>query len=350
MKKFITIAIVVLVIAAIAFTLYSNKQQIKADAKDSMKTSDAIPVSVEKAKNASVQYDFTVSGKFIAAHVINLVSEAQGSIVKIYHEKGDFVKKGQTIVKVDDTIWRAQLMVAQTNFDKAKKDMERFDNLAGTEAITKRQLEEAKQALANAESNLITIRKRIADTNIKAPISGIINDDFIEPGEFLSVGAQVAELVSVHPLKLELKVSENEVALMNLKDTVKVHTAVEPQNTFDGVVTFIAAKGDQQLKYTVEVTLEVSAENKLRPGMYGYADFSYDLGDENLLISKKAIVGSLQDPKVYIAKDTTAHLIPIKILPIDEQQVKVLEGLKEGDPVVVSGQINLTDGRAISVQ
>lgn len=349
MKKFIIIALIIVGMGAISFTLYDNKKEINAEAEASMRKSKAIPVKVEAAQYESVSYNFTASGTFIPAHVIDLVSEAQGSIVKIYREKGDKVASGQIIAKVDDTLLQAQLMVAQGNFDKAKRDLERFDNLAGTEAITQRQLEDAKLAYTNAESNLITIKKKIADTNIKSPITGIVNDDFIEPGAFLSVGAPVAEIVAVHPLKLDLKVSENEVAMISIDDSVQVYTGIDPQNSYEGIVTFVAAKGDESLKYAVEVTLEKNAAEKLKPGMYGYADFSYDLDDNSLVINKKAIVGSLEDPKVYVAEGKTAKLKPIKIMPIDEQRVRVFSGLKEGEKVVVSGQINLTDGREISV-
>lgn len=349
MKKFIIITLVILGTGAIAVTLFNNKQEIAAEAKESMRTSEAIPVKLEEVTYQTVDYNFTASGTFIPAHVINLVSEAQGSIVKIYHEKGDKVSAGQTIAKVDDTLLQAQLMTAETSYDKAKRDLERFENLSGTEAITKRQLEDAMLNFTNAKSNLITIKKRLADTNIKSPVTGIINDDFIEPGAFLNVGTPVAEIVAVNPLKLELKVSENEVAMIGLNDEVRVYTAIDPQNSYKGKVTFVAAKGDESLKYPVEVTLEKEAAEKLKPGMYGYADFSYDLGDNSLVISKSAIVGSLENPKVYVAESKTANLRQIKIMPIDEQRVRVLSGLKTGEKVVVSGQINLTDGREISV-
>src|SRR5690606_26043471 len=98
-----------------------------------------------------------------------------------------------------------------------------------------------------------------------------------------------------------------------------------------GTVTAIAAQADKSLKYDVEIEFENPANNSLRAGMYGTAHFVVAEKKEVLLIPREAIVGSIQNPSVYVVKDSIANLTEVKIGTVTQNQVEILSGVKAGE-------------------
>lgn len=346
MKKIIPIVIIVLIIAGIAFTLYNSKQNMNVQAEEAMKTSEFIPVSTEVVGKAILNVGFTANGTFEANQELNLQSEASGKVIKIVKRKGDFVKAGQLIAQLDDELLQSELAIAQVSFEQTKRDLERYRNLSGTEAITKRQLEDIQNGSKNAQAQLDMIKKRISYAKITAPISGYINDDHIEIGTLVAPGMALVDIVNTQPLKLKVNLSESEIAQVTVGDEVTISAGVFPDKEYKGTISFTASKGDASLRYEVEISLEGETEN-IKPGMYGYATFHYER-QEAILINRRALVSGLKNPQVFVVEDGKARIKLIKIASIGQDQLVLLDGLKEGEKLITTGLINLKDGTAVS--
>lgn len=346
MKKLIPIVILILVIGGIAFTLYGNKKEMAVEAEEAMKTSQFIPVTTEVIEKSNVNVNFTSNGTFEANQELNLQSEASGKVVKIFKRKGDFVKAGQLIAQLDDELLQSELAIAQVSYDQTKRDLERYRNLSGSDAITRRQLEDIENSSKNAEAQLNMIKKRLSNTKIAAPISGYINDDHIEIGSLVAPGMQIVDIVNTQPLKLTVSVSESEIAQIAVGDEVTVKAGVFPDREFKGKVSFTASKGDASLRYAVEISLDGETED-IKPGMYGYVTFNYDK-QEAILINRRALISGLKEPQVFVLEDGKARVKPIKIASMGQDQFVLLDGLQEGEKLITTGLINLKDGTAVS--
>ncbi|MDN3669377.1 efflux RND transporter periplasmic adaptor subunit [Echinicola jeungdonensis] len=346
MKKIITPIVLVIIAASIGFTLFKNKQEMEVKAEQAMKTSESIPVRTQKISKSSYKVSFTSNGKFVPSQELTLKSEASGKVVKVYRGKGAYVKKGDVIAKLDDELLQSELFIAQVKLRQSKKDLARYENLAGTEAITEKQLEEIRNAAKMNESQVKMIKKRLANTVITAPISGYINEDYNEIGTLMSPGMKVVDIVNVHPAKLVVKVSESEIARIQTGDEVEVKVGVLPEKEFKGKVSFTSAKGDGSLRYEVEIDLEEKSD-EIKPGMFAYASFDYP-SREAILIDRKALVNGVKNPEVYVLEDGKAVLKPVKLAPMGEDKLVLLDGLKEGEKLVTSGLINLRDGMPVT--
>lgn len=349
MKKVIYIVAVLVALGAIGFTLMNNKEEMAASAAIAERKSEAIPVVVTSPALGQVDKSFTAQGNFIPEQDLTLLSETQGQVIKLYKQNGDRVKAGELLAQVDAQVLRAEVVRAEANYTKTKRDLERFENLAEGDAITKRQLEEARLGYSNAQANLITARKRLADASIKSPISGRINEKFIEVGSFLNPGTQLFNIVNVDNLKMNVKVSEAQVGLIKDGQQVKIKADAASNDTFAGKVTAVAAKGDKALNYNVEIQVSNPADNPLKAGMYGTAYFEVADQREALLLSREAVVGSLQNPQVFVVQNGSAFLKDIQVGNAFGNKVEVTGGLQAGEQVVQSGQINLKNGTKVSV-
>src|SRR5690606_31123910 len=139
---------------------------------------------------------FTSNGTFIANQELNLQSEASGKVVKTFKRKGDMVQAGQLIAQLDDELLQSELSITQVSYDQAKRDLERYRNLSGSDAITKRQLENIDNDSKNAEAQLKIIHKRIAHGNITPPISVYINEDYVEIGTLVAPAMPIVHIVN----------------------------------------------------------------------------------------------------------------------------------------------------------
>lgn len=349
MKKVIYIVVVIAILGAIGFKLMSNKEQMAANAAVAEIKSDAIPVTITEVENAKLDKSFTAQGNFAPIQSLTLLSETQGQIKSVLKRKGDKVKAGELLAVVESNTMAADLATAQTNAEKAKRDLERFENLAAGEAITQRQLEDARLAAKSTQAQLVAARQRLAKTRITAPISGEINEIYVEVGSFLNPGTKLYDIVSVDKLKLKAKVNESEVLLIEKGKKVTVKADAGSGQEYEGVVTAIAAQADPTLKFDVEVEVKNAANNNLRAGMYGTAYFDVADQREAQLLPREAIVGSIQNPGVYVVKDGKAFMRQVKVGTVTQDKVEVLGGVQPGEKVVQTGQINLREGSKVTV-
>lgn len=350
MKKIIIIALILISISAVAFTLYTNKQEMNVSATLAMKSSEYISVTVEKVEEKTVNRNFEANGVFEPSQELQLMSETSGSIVKIQRRKGDFVRKGDLIVQIDDRLIRSEYTIAKLRRDQAEKDLKRFENLAETEAITKKQLEENENGFKIADAQLAGLKKRLDDTQVRAPIAGFINEDYYELGSLVSPGMPLVDIINQSPLKLSVNVTESEIAKVKNGDEIAVRVNALSNQDFTGKVHFISNKADASFKYQVELIMTSKNQEEIKPGMFGTAQFKFSQEEKVLKIDRKSISGSLKDPGVFLIKDGMAIYQAVKINPLDDGSVEVLEGLKSGDEVIASGLINVKEGTKVKVQ
>ncbi len=344
----IAVVIIIAAILLIALKLRSNRQEFRNEVEFSRRKVEKIPVAIETVKKGCLSENVVATGILEASDVLNLVSETQGKIIKIYKEKGDRVTAGDVIAKVDDEVISANVLTAEANYAQFEKDVERLTRLSEENAVTKRDLEQATIGLKKAKADLINARKALGNTSIKAPISGYINNDFITVGQLLGGGSPVCEIVNNSKLKLNIKVSEREVYKIKTGQSVIVSLTAFPDKKFNGTITSIAEKADAVMKFNVEITLDNDVNAHLKSGLYAEALLPVK-NEEKLIISKAGIVGSMESPVVYVALDGKAVKRELIIGQSNNKQVEVLSGLSDGEQVIISGQLNLKDGDEINI-
>ena len=348
MKKIIYILIAFALVGLVAYKLVDNKKEMAIEAAVAEIKSEAISVQITEPKLGKIDKSFTAQGNFKPIQTLALMSETSGQIKQVLKRKGDRVRAGELLITVEANTMNADLATAQANYERAQRDLGRYENLAAGEAITKRQLEEARLAVKTSQAQLVAARQRVNKTRITSPINGEINEIYIEVGSYLGVATKLYDIVNVDRLKLNVKVDEGQVLLIRKGDKVNVKADAAATQTYQGTVTAIAAQADNALKYDVEIELKNPENNSLRAGMYGTASFELAEQKDALLLPREAIVGSLQDPSVFVVENNIARLKKIQIGTVTQGQVEVLEGLSTGQKVVQSGQINLRDGLKVT--
>jgi RND family efflux transporter MFP subunit len=352
MKKntIITIISVIAVLVLIGWILQNNKKKnAETTAVVASGNSGAVAVNVEKAALSAIELDFSSNGTFAANQDLTLSSENSGRLTRVLVDEGARVSKGQVLALIDAELLNVDLQTAQANYQNALRDLERYESSFKTGGVTQQQVDNARLNARTLQARVQSARRKSSDANIKAPISGIVNKRFVEQGSFVNPGTQLFEIVDVSRLKLS--VTANEAQVVNLKngDRVKIRSNVFPEKEFSGRVSFIAPKADASLNFPVEVEVANNAGNQLKAGMYGTAIFDFPDQRDALSIPRSAFVGSVNSNKIFVLEGKQARerrVTPGRALG---ERVEVLDGLKAGETVITSGQINLVNGTEVQV-
>ncbi|MNF32670.1 Multidrug resistance protein MexA precursor [compost metagenome] len=352
MKKNITIVAVILgALGLIAFTLNKNKTENKAKTDIVAEKNASVSVKTAPVKTEEVSLDFLANGNFEPIQELTFSAEKSGKVISVLVKEGDYVNVGQTLVIVRSDVINVNAQTAKATYDNAKSDYDRYQNAYNSGGVTKQQLDQAKLALTNATNNLKQANINVGDTKVKAPIKGFINKKYIEPGSILAGMPATAmfDIVNVSKLKLKVTVNESQVASLKLGNTINVTSSVFPDKTFAGKITFIAAKADESLNFPVELEIQNNADNSLKAGMYGTANFGSKQKQQLKIVPRNAFVGSVSSNQVFVVENGIAKLKKVTSGRIIGEQVEIVDGLSDGDTVIITGQINLQDGNAVEI-
>lgn len=351
-KNILTAVIIIGALAIIAYVLTENKKENDAKTAIVAEKNASVSVKIDAVKTEEVSLDFVANGNFEPIQELSFSAEKSGKVISVLAKEGDYVSAGQTLVIVRSDVINVNEQTANAAYQNALADFNRYENAYKTGGVTKQQLDQAKLALTNAQANLKQAKINVGDTRLKAPISGLINKKYIEPGFILAgmPSTVMFDIVNVSKLKLKVTVNESQVASLKLGNTVNVSASVYPDKTFTGKITFIAPKADSTLNFPVEIEISNNASNDLKAGMYGTANFDSKQQKQSMMIvPRNAFVGSVSSNQIFVAENGIAKLKTVTAGRILGNKVEIINGLSEGETVIITGQINLQDGSKVDI-
>ncbi len=347
-KKVITLIVLIALAGFIVLKLTLNKHAIDSKKEVKIETK-SISVSVASVQKEIPESNINLTGTVEASQEVMVASKASGEITNIYFKLGDYVSKGKVLARVDNTYNLLAVENAQINYNKYKEDLQRYKTLRTGDAVSETQLRDIKVGFENAKVQLKQVQKQLEDTYIRAPFSGYITSREIDLGKYVNAATPIAGIADISNLKVVLSVPEFSVYNLKNGQPVSLNTQIYPGVMFNGKVAHISPKGDNTHSYIVEVSLSNSKQHPLKAGTYVNASIEMGERQPALFIPRNAIISSVKDPSVYLVENGIAKMVKINIGKDYEANIEVLQGLKEGDKVVVNGQINLMDGAHVSI-
>ena len=348
MKRIISLLIIVLVLVASGFLLKKNHDTINQQHL-STGISDVVSVNVTEVKEMTSTHALHLTGTLSPVTELNIASEVQGQITSLNVELGQFKQKGSVLATIDNKLKQLALQSAQLSDTKLKRDLERIENLYKGGSATEQQQDDARNACENAKIQLEQARKQLADATIIAPFSGVVTQKQVEKGAFVNVGNPIASIVDISKLKIKLNVSESNVYQLKKGDISTITSDVYPEHSFTGRISFISEKGDETHNYQVEIEMPNSSRFPLKAGTFVNATVTIPGKAMSLFIPREALQGSSQDARVFVAENGKSVLRKITVGTGNDLNLEILSGLKKGDKVVTTGQINLEDGKSIQI-
>ncbi len=331
-------------------------------------TFGAAQVKVFKVRTQKISENLVYTGVIEAKKKIVINPDIGGKIAGIHVEEGDRVRKGQVLAELDTRAIRLQLeqaeaqqAVAEASFRDARNNLERWERLRKESAVSEQQYEQVKLAHDAAQSQLqqagatVNLAKYNLDVSImEAPFDGIVAAKNAEVGDVVNplmggfgAASGVLTLMDFSTVKISVEVSQKDIVRIAKGQTAYVRVTAYPDKVFEGRVSVVNLAADPlSKKFGVEVQVS-NPDLQLKPNTFGDVALEVSSHENALVIPQQAV---LEDSFVYVAENGKALKREITIGLQDNALLEVIQGLSEGELVVVEGNYGLDEGAEIEVK
>ncbi len=312
------------------------------------------PVQVEtlllKAKEFNRYID--VQAQVMADDIVNVSSDIGGRIMSLNVQEGNYVNRGQLIATTDMSTLETQIAEINTSLSLATTVFERQERLWKQNIGSELQFLEAKNSKERLEKSLSTLNSQIAKKNVYAPISGIVDKEFLSQGETAGPGMPIVQILNSSKLKVVADLQESMLSSVKKGDKVEVYLP-SLDKTINSSISMIGRTIDPTNRtFKIEINTG-SMGGQLKPNLMATVKFN-DLTQKNsILIPIDAIQEDVRGNKfVFVTKkDGNKIRAEKRLIEISESngsEVVVIIGLDENDKLVTAGGMNLSENDLIT--
>ena len=302
-------------------------------------------VKLEKAVKQLVSSEGVYSSTVLANVTNNIAPQAGGRIQKINVEVGDFVSRGQVLAEMD----RVQLDQAKLQLSNAETELERIKKLYEQGGVSQSDYEAMELQCKVARTSYNNL---LENTILRSPINGVVTARNYDRGDMFGMAAPIFTVQQIVPVKLLVGISEADYTKVKKGDKVSLTVDARPGKVYEGRITRLYPTIDPAT-HTFNVEIQVANQNReLRPGMYARVTVTF--GQNNSVVVPDASIVKMQGSGqrsvfVFNAADSTVTEKVVTLGRHTDGLYQILDGVNEGDEVVVKGLASLRNGSKVSV-
>jgi len=326
---------------------------------------EAAPRSVRVARvvNEPLASTLTVSGILTPREEAAVTSELSGyKVEKVYVDQGDWVKAGQPLAQLDDTLLRAQVneqqamvtqqAIAAERAESQAKDVQDLDNkgVLSQEDIDTRRFaaKTARAAVVAAQAQLDDLKTRQSRMTLRAPVSGPVLARYVRPGDLpsgASAGQPLFRIARDGLVEIDAEVPESD--LTKLKPGLQAQVTLPDGSQTTGTIRLISPEVDQNTKLgRARILLPVRPD--LRPGGYASARIP-GVKTNGLVAPDRAVSYDADGAAVYVVDASNrVHRVAVRTGQRSGGFVELLQGPPAGSRVLVTGASFVLDGDKVA--
>lgn len=335
MKTYIT-----LLSATLVATMAScSREETKTEVKEEL---PLVTVDVVHSQAVPQQREYTANVE--AENLNNIAPSAPNRIKTIRVDVGDRVQAGQTLVTLDSSN-SDQIRI---NLEQIEREYNRAVQLLEIGGGTQQAVDQLKAQLDAAKSQYANIQE---NTVLRSPITGVVTARNYDPGD-MSGNLPVLTVGQLSPVvKVLVNISENDMANIVAGQPVNISLDAFPEETFSGKVYRVYPTVDPTTRtFGVEIRIPNPGE-RLKPGMF--ARVTIDFGErQNVVVPDRAVVKQTGSGNkyVYVLHGNKVSYNRVELGRRIDNSYELIEGVADGDTVVITGQTRLADGVEVEVQ
>lgn len=361
-KAIILVSVIVLIVSGIiGYRIYSKTQADKERA-GRVSQGQAVAVEVATVGRKDITPVLAFSSNFEPVWSADISGKVDGRIERLNVDEGDAVSAGMTIAVLDMGELSAQviqaegsLFQAKANLEQAELDLKRMESLATSGAISVQSLDSArtKRDLAagqvrSAEGALALYDNKLTGATITSPRDGVVVKRYLQTGFYAKAGSPIISVADISTLLAKATVGEAEIAQLQLGATVKIKVDALGGQEFTGTVTRLSPVATVPSRtFIAEVSIP-NQQNILKAGMFAKAEVPVKPHLQAIVVPETALVMREDVKTVYVlTANNKVQQRVLKLGYVGNGWAEVLEGLNEGDQIVVAGQNKLRDGSTV---
>ena len=297
---------------------------------------------------SSLNSMYQSSGNLLANEEISVYPEVSGRITAINFKEGTNVRKGDLLVQLNDTDFKAQIqkLVVQKKLQLTTKG--RQDELLAINGISRQEYDVTVAQIASIDADIAFNEAQLRRLQIRAPFDGVIGLRNVSVGAVVSPTSLITVIQQVHPLKLDFPLPEQYQGVVKNGDEVRF-TVAGNTDTMKGKVIAIQPGADATTR-TITMRAVVPNPNRiLVPGSFANVFLNLKTDNNAITIPSQCIIPTSRDKKVAVLRDGKAKMVTVVTGMRMTEDVEILQGLQPGDTVVATGIMQVKDDMPVKV-
>jgi len=319
--------------------------------------------NIAVADSAELRSGPAISGSLEPKVEARVRAEIMGPVERTFVDEGQRVRPGVLLAKINDNTVRdaylsarSAVRTAESALQNARRNAERAQRLSQAGAVSERDLETAQQnqtsaegALADAQARLASAQKQVGNTEVRAPISGIVSERQVAPGDVVQIGGAMFTIVDLRTLRLEATVPVDEIGRLRVGTPVEFGVSGFDRR-FTGKIERINPAVDpatRQVRIYVSVP---NAEESLVAGLFAEGRVSTD-SRRAVAVPLSAVDRRGTAPVIHRIKSGKVDVVPVELGVRDEatELIEVHSGIAPGDTVLLGSAQAVTEGRPVRI-
>lgn len=342
MKKISQSIIVFVLLVALASCESETTQNTTTAAKTSL------TVNAYKVVSQPFSSTLKTTANLLAKEQVELMAPITGQVLAIYFKEGQYIRKGQSIVRLDDRAWQAELLGVKAEISAAENDLTRKHQLLEVEGSTQEEVDNAYAKLELLRSQQQQLLVNISLANVTAPFSGQLGMRDFSEGAFLSQGDVITVLSANDQLKVDFTLAQAYANSIEINKPVQV--VIGKDTLVANVYAINPVINSDTRMISVRALLKQKAANKIKPGSYAEVIIPTEAIQNAILVPTQAVVPNINEQTVYISKNGKAVRKIIEMGNRTADNVLILDGLSEGDTVITTGLLQIKEGMDLNIE
>jgi len=275
--------------------------------------------------------------------------EVAGRIATIAFREGERVAEGQVLVRLDDSVQKADLDRAKANLVLSRTKHERAIDLRNKGFVSTQALDELENSVKVAQADAQLMTARVNKMTLLAPFAGTVGLRQASVGDYVKEGQDIVNLESLDPLKVDFRLPELALSQLHNGQTLQISLDALPDKAYDGKVYAINPLIDANGRAIVIRAQVPNRDGKLRPGMFARVRLFTGDNRDSIVIPEEALFPVGDEKYVYKVVDGKALRQKVAIGQRREGRVEIVNGLARDDVIVTAGAIKLREGVAVTI-
>jgi RND family efflux transporter MFP subunit len=311
--------------------------------------STAVPVVARHFPRSTRARSATASGIVHANTTVDVAFQVPGKVVMAGPDEGHTVHAGQTIASLDPAEYRLAVEQAAAQADRATRDRDRNRPLLVSGGISAADMDHLESSARQSAAVADLAKKRLADTRLTAPITGVVARRAIEVGATVAPGQSVYTIVALDPVRVRIGVPEGDIG--HITEGAAASVRIPALDTsFAGRVSLIGVAADPTTRsFTVEISVPNSTR-RMRAGMVAEATITTRETTSAIVVPATAVLhdGAADGATfVYVLDAGRAHARRVTTGAARGDSLEIVSGLTKSDRLIVAGQHRLRDGTRV---
>ncbi|HBL74505.1 MAG TPA: hypothetical protein DD458_04680 [Prolixibacteraceae bacterium] len=297
-------------------------------------------------KPSHFENKLTVTANLLPYETVDIKTPVAGTVLSIHFKEGQKVNKGQSLVQIDDRVWKAQIKGLKAQLAAGKEELQRKEALLTAEGASQEEVDAARSGVLQLEAKIEELSVYVSLASVPAPFSGQVGMRDFSVGAYLSQGQIITQIAQSDRLKIDFNLPGRYINQLSAEKEVKV---VSNNDTLMASIYAVNPLIDENTR-TIQVRALLDNRNNWLSGDFAQASLILDVQDSALVVPSQLIAPELGAETVFVCKNGKASKRKVTTGVRTEKIVLITGGLAVGDTLLATGLMQVREGIPVKIE